>query len=222
MGQPDLFVMLTWNDVTVPDAKEIFLAAKDAPARHWGFKSAGISPRDARRLAACMKENGKRTYLESLEIEESLCLKDAQLAADCGFDHLLGTVYFESVHELTRRAGIAYSPFVGLGADSRLRGSIAQIARQATDAEEKGVDGINLSAFRYLGGDPEELIKSLSSTLRSPFYIAGSVNSPARIRFLRSQNIKGFTIGGAFFEHKFGNTFSEQIAAVQKYLESEE
>ena len=40
----DLIVMLTWHDVTVPDAKEVFLACKDAPAKHWGFKLEGTTP----------------------------------------------------------------------------------------------------------------------------------------------------------------------------------
>ena len=44
MAKPELIVMLTWNDKTVADAKEIFLAAKDAPAKT-GAASGKGSPR---------------------------------------------------------------------------------------------------------------------------------------------------------------------------------
>ena len=44
MAQTQLIVMLTWHDVTVQNAKEIFLEARDAPAKYWGFKDVGIDP----------------------------------------------------------------------------------------------------------------------------------------------------------------------------------
>lgn len=43
MARPELIVMLTWNDKTVENAKELFLESKDAPAKFWGCKREGIS-----------------------------------------------------------------------------------------------------------------------------------------------------------------------------------
>ena len=43
MSNPNLIVMLTWHDKTVHNAKELFLEAKDAPAKFWGCKREGIS-----------------------------------------------------------------------------------------------------------------------------------------------------------------------------------
>ena len=40
----ELIVMLTHNDVTVPDAMETFLACKDLPVKYWGFKDHGMEP----------------------------------------------------------------------------------------------------------------------------------------------------------------------------------
>jgi len=34
----ELIVMLTNNDVTVPDAMETFESVKDLPVKYWGFK----------------------------------------------------------------------------------------------------------------------------------------------------------------------------------------
>ena len=89
------------------------------------------------------------------------------------------------------------------------------------EAEAKGVDGINLSAFRYLGGDPEELLAAVSGAVEKPFSIAGSVNSFERIDYLKTLPMLGaFTIGGAFFENQFGGSFAEQIDKVCAYLKN--
>ena len=74
----ELITMLTWHDVTVKNAKEIFLGAKDAPAKHWGFKIEGTTPESMKDLAACMKENGKVVYIEVLAIDEAGCLQAAK------------------------------------------------------------------------------------------------------------------------------------------------
>ena len=70
-------------------------------------------------------------------------------------------------------------------------------------------------------GDPEELLKALAPAMEKPFYLAGSVNSFQRIDFLKTlPNLAAFTIGGAFFENKFGEdlTFGEQIDVVVDYM----
>lgn len=215
----ELIVMLTWHDVTVPNAKEIFLAAKDAPATQWGFKIEGTTPESMTELARCMKENGKTVYIEILAIDEEGCLRAARQCVDCGVDHVLGTVYYDSVAKLLGEAKIAYSPFVGLAEDTRLRGSIESIIEKATDAEKKDIYGINLSAFRYAEGDPAELLRRIAPVLTKPFSIAGSVDSYEKLDLIKTlPSLYGFTIGGAFFEKKFGNTFSKQITAVVDYL----
>jgi len=220
MDKKNLIVMLTWNDVTVPDAKEIFLGAKDAKAAHWGFKIEGTTTEQMKDLITLMKDSGKRTYIEVLAIDEATCLRSAELCAECGVDHLLGTLYFESVHKVCTDANIAYSPFIALDPDTRLRAPIEEIIRQAKEAEKKGIWGVNLNAFRYLGGEPEELLRRLSSEIEKHFTIAGSINSYERIQLVKSlPKLYGFTIGGAFFEHIFGESFSEQIDKVCACLE---
>ena len=215
----DLIVMLTWHDVTVSNAKEIFLGAKDAPAKNWGFKIEGTTPESMAELTRCMKENGKTVYIEVLAIDEPSCLKAAELCAQCGVDHVLGTVYYDSVSKFLGKAGIAYSPFVGLASDSRLRGTIESIIEKAQYAESKDIYGINLSAFRYAEGDPKELLTRLAPQLSKPFSIAGSVDCYEKLDFIKDlPNLYGFTIGGAFFEKKFGETFSEQIQKVVDYI----
>ena len=78
-----------------------------------------------------------------------------------------------------------------------------------------------IKELRYLGGDPEELLAAVSGTVEKPFSIAGSVNSFERIDYLKTLPMLGaFTIGGAFFENKFGGSFAEQIDKVCAYLKN--
>ena len=39
---PELIVMLTHNDVTVPDAAAVFARCQHTRARYWGFKEEGL------------------------------------------------------------------------------------------------------------------------------------------------------------------------------------
>lgn len=214
-----LIAMLTWHDVTVYNAKELFLGAKDAPTSQWGFKIEGTTPDSMRILVKCMKENGKTVYIEILAIDEQECLRAAKQCVECGVDYVLGTVYFDSVAEMLGKAGIKYLPFVGLASDARLRGSIESIVEKTKNAELKEIEGINISAFRYEEGNSVELLKRIDNIVKKPFNIAGSVDCYEKLDVVKKlKNLYGFTIGGAFFEKKFGETFTEQITAVVEYL----
>lgn len=215
----ELIVMLTWHDVTVPNAKEVFLECAAAPAKHWGFKIEGTTPESMRDLIKCMKEHGKTVYIEVLAMDEETSLKAAQICVETGVDHVLGTVYNEKVAKLLEDNGVAYSPFAALSPDSRLRGPVDYVVERAREDVAKNTSGITISAFRYVDGDPIELLKALDPAMEKPFRLAGSVNSFERIDFLKTlPNLAGFTIGGAFFEGKFGGTFAEQITKVCEYL----
>ncbi len=220
MAKPELIVMLTWNDKTVADAKEIFLAAKDAPAKYWGCKREGISEEALCDLLETMKANGKETFLETISIDEQECLETAEIAAKCGADHLIGTIYFDSVYEVCKKANMTYSPFFGLDpVDTRLRGTVDEIVKAAVELEKKDVWGTSFSGFRYISGDPVELVHAVCAAVKKPITIMGSVNSYERLDVLKEvPNLFAFTIGGAFFEKKFGETFAEQITVVHDYL----
>ena len=60
---PELIVMLTYNDVTVPQAAEVFAKCEHTRARYWGFKEAGLPFAEMRDLFARMKACGKQTCL---------------------------------------------------------------------------------------------------------------------------------------------------------------
>ena len=53
---PELIVMLTQNDRTVPNAPEVFEACADSRAKLWGFKEEGLPLPEMKRLYARMKD----------------------------------------------------------------------------------------------------------------------------------------------------------------------
>ena len=64
--KPELIVMLTHHDQTVPDALELFERTKEYPINHWGFKDVGLPPEEMQTVATAMKDAGKTTFLEEI------------------------------------------------------------------------------------------------------------------------------------------------------------
>lgn len=222
---PELIVMLTHNDRTVVNAQEVFDKAKDAPAKFWGFKEVGIPEEEMRKLVQSMKEAGKVTFLEIVAYTEEECIEGALCGVRCGFDYLLGTLYFDSVLEIAQKAGMKYMPFVGeiSGRPSVLDGTIEGIIDEANGIlKTKGVDGFDLLGYRFKG-DAVELNAAFVKKVDAPVVLAGSVSSYQRLDEVRATGAWAYTIGGAFFEGKFcDGDFADQIKAVDAYMHRED
>ncbi len=220
MAVPTLIVMLTYNDLTVENAFEIFERCKASKARCWGFKEADLPPEEMRRLFAYMKKCGKTTALEVVAYNEAECLSGAEMAVDCGCDLLMGTMFFESVNELCKRHGLRYMPFVGKvsGRPSILDGTPEEMIAEAEHYLERGAYGIDLLGYRFTG-DCADLNRRLVSSIDAPVCIAGSIDSFERLDEISEAAPWAYTIGSAFFDHRFGDGFREQIDAVCDYME---
>lgn len=222
--KPELIVMLTHNDRTVENAAEIFEACKDTKAKYWGFKEVGLPLDEMKALCTAMKAAGKTTFLEIVAYTEEECLAGAQMAVDCGFDYLMGTMYFDSVRDLMRKAGLKYMPFVGDIRDrpSVMYGTIESTIQEALDLIKAGnIDGVDLLGYRFKG-DAVKLNHDFVAAVQPhcPVCLAGSVSSYQRLDEVASTGAWAFTIGGAFFENKFDGTFAEQIDKVVDYMQS--
>ena len=218
---PNLVVMLTHHDYTVKNAKEIFEACKASRAQYWGMKEEPLPQDELKSLYAQMKALGKTTVLEVVAYTEEEGLAGARTAALCGCDILMGTTYSDRICTFCRENQIKYMPFVGgvVGRPSVLKGSIDRMIEEANSCLEKGVFGFDLLAYRY-EGDPSELIRRFVNEVDAPVCIAGSVDRTARLEELREVQPWGFTIGGAFFEHRFGESFPQQIDRVISCMEN--
>jgi tetrahydromethanopterin S-methyltransferase subunit H len=220
--KPELIVMLTYNDKTVENALELFNQMKDTPVTHWGFKDVGLPPEKMKKVVDSMNAAGKTTYLEVVSLTEEEGLAGAKLAAECGFDILMGTVFFDSINDYLKDKPVKYYPFPGHvhSHPSILDGSIEEIVQHACDMEAKGVDGMDLLTYRYTGDAPR-LLQEVVKATGIPMVSAGSIDSYDRIAEVRDTGAWGFTIGTAFFEKKFipDGSFQDNMMAVWDWLQ---
>ncbi|MBQ3665049.1 MAG: hypothetical protein II919_02950 [Lachnospiraceae bacterium] len=216
----NLIVMLTHNDKTVDNAYEAFEKCKNAKAGFFGMKEEPLSLEEMKKLFGYIKSFGKQTFLEVVAYSEKEGLDGAKMAAECKCDYLMGTKYFDSINVFCKENQIKYMPFIGevLERPSILEGNIDEMIREAKKLLKKGVYGFDLLGYRYTG-NAVELNKRFVSEINAPVCIAGSVNSYQRLDEIKDANPWAFTIGGAFFEHQFGDDFEEQINKVCEYME---
>ena len=235
--KPEFILMLTYNDSTVKDALNIFRACRDAPVMHWGFKDVGLPPEEMKALVREMKAAGKTTYLEVVSLSEEEGLRGSEIALEAGFDVLMGTVFFDSILEYLKDKPIKYYPFPGhiYSHPSILDGTIEEIVAHARFLESRGVQGMDLLSYRYVGDAPL-LLREVVKATSVPIVSAGSIESYRRLAEVWQAGAWGFTIGSALFDKKFfpDGTFLENTLAVcdwlsktdsstlSKYLEQEE
>lgn len=215
----ELIVMLTHNDLTVSNAYEIFEQCRASKARYWGFKEKPLPLEEMRRLYARMKACGKTTVMEVVAYTEEEGLEGARMAVGCGCDVLMGTSFHDSILDYCQHNGLAYMPFVGVveGRPSILKGSIEGMVAEAQEYVRKGAYGIDLLAYRYVG-DARKLIESVVNGVDAPVCVAGSIDGYDRLKEVKSVSPWGYTIGSAFFEHRFGEHFGEQVDKVVNYM----
>ena len=221
MPTPHLIVMLTHNDHTVANAREIYLHNRHSQARFWGFKEEPLSRQEMKDLFALMKADGKTTFLEVVEYTEEAGLAGAETALECGCDILMGTKFYPSINRFCQANDLKYMPFVGELAErpTILSGNIADIIAEAQSYAAQGVHGIDLLGYRYTG-DAAKLNAELVNSVSIPVCIAGSVNSYQRLDELKAAQPWAFTIGSAFFDNQFSGSIAEQIDKVCAYMKA--
>jgi hypothetical protein len=224
--KPELIVMLTNQDRTVPNARKLFREASILPVQYWGFKDIGLPATGMCELVAEMKQAGKTTCLEVVSLSEEASLNGAKLAVDGGFDILMGTIYFKTIQEYLRNSRIKYFPFIGKvsGHPSVLEGRISEIVQHIAALKTGGVDGFDLLTYRYTGNPVELLYHAITAAEPLPLISAGSIDSFSRIAAVRTSGAWGFTIGSAFFNQKFApnGSFFDNILAVVEWLEKQD
>jgi len=220
--KPELIVMLTHHDQTVPEALQLFERTKDYPITHWGFKDVGLPPETMQSVVTAMKAAGKITFLEVVSLSEEEGLRGARLAVELGFDILMGTVFFPSIGAYLKDKPIRYYPFPGHvhSHPSILDGTVDEIVDHARELESQGAHGLDLLTYRY-AGDAPHLLKQVVQATDIPIVSAGSIASFERITEVWDSGAWGFTIGSAFFERKFvpDGSFEENVLAVCDWLQ---
>ena len=194
----EFIFMLTRNDETLADAREVYASVAAAGVRHFGCKDVGLPRKELEALLSDIENSGHTSYLEVVSESDEATLASARAAAEIQPDYLIGGTLIEPVQEIIAGTGIKFFPYVGrvVGHPCLLRGSIQEIADDARRAEALGLDGVNLLAYRY-DGDVEALVDAVVSNTSLPVIAAGSVDSVKRIRALAHHGVWAFTIGTA-------------------------
>lgn len=220
-----LIVMLTHNDVTVKNAKETFEACKDLPVVNWGFKDVGLEPHKMKELCGMMEKEGKTTFLEVVTYSEEECMRGAKLAVECGFDCLLGTIFYDSVMEYVKSTNLKYFPFVGKVSQSPsiLEGSCDFMLEQARKFMDAGACGVDLLGYRYVEGDPNVLSAAFVKASPIPTVLAGSIGSEERMLLVKQMDPAYFTMGSALFTKNFvkEGSFRENLEVVVSFLQKQ-
>ncbi len=194
----EFIFMLTRDDVTIPDAREVYASVAGSGLRHVGCKDVGLPREELQALMDEIRANGHTSWLEVVSETEEATLESARVAAEIRPDHLIGGTLIEPVQEILAGTGVKFWPYVGqiVGHPCLLRGSVPEIVADAERAASLGVDGINLLAYRY-DGDVDELVRAVVGASDLPVICAGSVDSAQRIQALDAAGAWGFTIGTA-------------------------
>jgi hypothetical protein len=190
--------MLTRDDRTIADAREVYDSVAGTGIRHVGCKDVGLPRGELARLIEDIRARGHTSYLEVVSETAEDTLRSARAAAELRPDYLIGGTLIEPVQEIIDGTGVRFFPYVGRVIDHPclLRGTIEEIAEDARRAQELGVDGINLLAYRYDGG-VGALVEAVLDAISVPVIAAGSVDSGERIRALVDLGVWAFTIGTA-------------------------
>ena len=208
--------MLTHNDVTVPNAIEVFKEIQDTEVVSVGFKDVGLPLEALRTLVGFMRRNGKTIFLEVVSENKKEAMRSVKNAIALDVDYLIGSTFIEQTLR-SLRGKIGFMPYIGkvVGHPCMLRGKLEEIVGDAKRVEGLGVAGINLLAYRY-DGDAAQLMISVKSAVDIPIIVAGSINSFERVRKVTELGMWGFAIGGAVFEKKFApeGDLRDQITAV--------
>jgi hypothetical protein len=218
-----VIVMLTHNDSTVKDSLKIFNECRDLSVQFWGFKDVGLPLPQMKELVAAMKSAGKTTFLEVVTLEEPDCMRGAKIAVECGFDYLMGTVFYDSVFEYLRGRSTKFFPFCGKvhGHPSILEGSVEEIVADGKRLEAKGVAGIDILSYRH-ATKPVEISRGLVRGLSIPVVIAGSIDSVERLKTVSELSPWAFTMGSALFDKRFvpDAPFRDQLSAVLDHMKA--
>jgi len=210
--------MLTVGDRTIPDCLAVADAVRPLDLRHVGFKDVGVPFATLEALHARLKSSGATTYLEVVSTSTETAVASAKAAAKLGVDKLLGGA--DATPILAAAGATACYPFAGRpeGHPTKLGGTPASVAEDCRRLEAQGARGVDLLAYRATEADPIDLVRAARRALKGELIVAGSIDSPDRIRAVRDAGVDAFTIGTAAITGTFAPTRRGLIAQLEAIL----
>ncbi len=217
---PEFILMLTRNDSTVSNARELARGISNPKLNIVGFKDVGGLNKPAlAELATIIRDKGKKVALEVVSPDQSAEMRSVEMACALKVDLLLGGTRANEVANVIRGSELKYFPFPGVVVDhpSRLTGTVSEITAHAQElASVDGVCGLDLLAYRH-SGNVTQLMTSVVGAAGIPVVIAGSIDSSNRIAAVVSSRAWGFTVGAAAIDGLFSPArpnLNHQIEAI--------
>jgi hypothetical protein len=201
----DFIFMLTRDDQTIEDCLDVYDAIRAVKLRHIGFKDVGAPADTLRRLHDRMKADGRTTHMEVVSTDRDSALRSAEIGVKLGVDCLLGGTQVDAVLSIVQGTRTGYYPFPGVpvGHPTKLGGTAGKIEADTRAMVAKGCAGVDLLAYRATEGDPLDLVRAARRGTDKTVVVAGSINSPARIRDVADAGADLFTIGTAALDGSF-------------------
>ena len=214
----EFIFMFTRDDQTLEDCLEIFDLVRETGVTHLGFKDLGVARETLAALNERIKSSGGVSYMEVVSTTSEACLESARSARQIGVDRLLGGTEAEAMLAVLEGSGIKYLPFPGLprGHPTRLGGTPEDVAEDCRHFEALGCAGVDLLAYRAIEAEPLELVRAARGALSGELIVAGSIDTPMRVRDLAEAGVDAFTIGTAAFD----GSFSPSKAGLRAQLEA--
>ena len=202
----DFIFMLTHGDKTVANCVEVFEKIRNIGISHIGFKDLGVDKELLSTLTEQIDAAGATSYLEVVSTTDEGVRNSIRTAAEIGVDRVLGGQDVAFALDILRGTDTGYYPFPGrpVGHPTELEGTAADVEADCRRMRTAGCPGVDLLAYRATEADPLDLVRAARKGLGDGYLIvAGSVDSPARIRHLAEAGADAFTIGTAVFEGAF-------------------
>jgi hypothetical protein len=218
----EFIFMLTREDRTIADCLEVYDSIRALPIQHIGFKDTGVDQDTMRRLHDRLRADDRTTYIEVVSTNTDACLRSAEAAARLGVDRLLGGTQVKEILGLLKGTKTGYYPFPGqpTGHPTKLGGSPQRIAADTKAALAAGCAGVDLLAYRATEADPLDLIRAARGATERTVIVAGSVDSPSRIRAVADAGADLFTIGTAALAGSFDTRYGLLANQLRRILEA--
>src|SRR3954453_13004377 len=109
----EFIFMLTRDDVTLSDARQIYASIAQTGVRHVGCKDVGLGTDELKALMDDIRSHGHETYLEVVSETDEHTLASRRPAAEINLAHLIAGTLIEPVQEILAGTGVKFWPYVG-------------------------------------------------------------------------------------------------------------
>ena len=203
----DFIFMLMHHDKTVQNCLDVYDSLSGIGLKHVGFKDVGVDKVTLKELTRRIKADGCIAYVEVVSQTPETIRQSITASAELGVDRVLGGQDIKLAMETFKGGGPSYYPFPGkpIGHPTKLGGTAAEVEADCRKAVTSGCPGVDLLAYRATEADPLDLIRAARRGVGDDGHliVAGSIDSPARIKAVASAGADAFTIGSAVFEEAF-------------------